>query len=98
VSKKISLLLQEFNIQEIIHVKGKYNCLPDYLSRHPIPYDDELLDSEYGLGFKHDQSSVQFLNAVVTRSKAKAMSHPIPSPTIIIIFSFVFFRFFFNYY
>ncbi len=76
---KISLLLQEFNIQEIIHVKGKYNCLPDYLSRHPISYDDELLDSEYGLGFKQDQLSVQFLNAVVTRSKAKTMSRPVSS-------------------
>ena len=72
--EKISLVLQEFNIKEIIHVQGKYNCLPDYLSRNPIPYDDDSIDSEYGLGFKRDQtsSSMQLIGAVVTRSKAKA--------------------------
>ena len=80
--EKISLLLQEFNIQEIIHVQGKYNCLPDYLSRHPISYDDELLDSEYGLGFVKDtSSSVRFIGAVVTRSKSKALSHPTTPPS-----------------
>ncbi|CAF4687360.1 unnamed protein product, partial [Rotaria sp. Silwood2] len=73
--EKISLLLQEFNIQQIIHVKGKYNCLADYLSRHPISYDDELFDSEYGLGFTGDKSSsIQLLGAVVTRSKSKVTS------------------------
>ncbi|CAF0921788.1 unnamed protein product [Rotaria sordida] len=79
---KISLLLQEFNIQQIIHVQGKYNCLPDYLSRHPIPSDDELLDYDYGLGFTKDKSSssVQLIGAVVTRSKAKLMSRNIDSP------------------
>jgi hypothetical protein len=55
--EKISLLLQEFNIQQIIHIKGRYNCLLDYLSRHPITYNDELIDSEYGLRFKEDKSS-----------------------------------------
>ncbi|CAF2669091.1 unnamed protein product [Rotaria sp. Silwood2] len=54
----------------------KYNCLPDYLSRHPISYDDELLDSEYGLEFRQDQSSsIQLIGAVVTRSKAKAAAN-----------------------
>ncbi|CAF3147505.1 unnamed protein product [Rotaria sp. Silwood2] len=72
----ISLLLQEFNIKQIVHVQGKYNCLPDYLSRHPIGYDDELLDSEYGLEFRRDQSSsIQLIGAVVTRSKAKAAAN-----------------------
>jgi transposase InsO family protein len=79
--EKISLLLQEFDIQQIIHVKGQYNCLPDYLSRHPISSDDELLDSDYGLGFTKDKfSSVQLLGAVVTRSKSKAMSHYVTPP------------------
>ncbi|CAF4919115.1 unnamed protein product, partial [Rotaria sp. Silwood1] len=77
--EKISLLLQEFNIQQIIHVKGKYNCLPDYLSRHPIASDDELPD-DYGLGFTKDKSSsIQLLGVVVTRSKAKLLSHNIDS-------------------
>ncbi|CAF2087694.1 unnamed protein product [Rotaria magnacalcarata] len=34
--EKFSLLLQEFNITQLIHVQGKHNCQPDYLSRHPI--------------------------------------------------------------
>ena len=66
--EKISILLQEFNIQQIIHVKGKHNCLPDYLSRHPISYDDELLDSEYGLGFKINKSSCSLRINVITRN------------------------------
>ncbi|CAF2063099.1 unnamed protein product [Rotaria magnacalcarata] len=78
--EKISLLLQEFNIIKIIHVQGKHNCLPDYLSRHPISYEDELLDSEYGLGFQRDKSSsVQFIGAMVTRSKTRAASTNVSS-------------------
>ena len=81
--EKISLLLQEFNIKEIIHVQGRYNCLPDYLSRNPISHDDELIDSEYGLGFEKDQasSSVRLLGAVVTRSKTKAAKPDVRSST-----------------
>ncbi|CAF3474137.1 unnamed protein product, partial [Rotaria sp. Silwood2] len=62
-------------------VKGKYNCLPDYLSRHPISYDDGLLDSEYGLGFTEDKSSIQLPGAVVTRSQSKATSANVTSPS-----------------
>ena len=80
--EKISVLLQEFNIKQIIHVQGRYNCLPDYLSRNPISYDDELIDSEYGLGFEKDpaSSSIHVLGAVVTRSKAKAANIDAHSP------------------
>lgn len=75
--EKISILLQEFNIRRIIHVKGEYNCLPDYLSRHPIEHDDEFLNSNYGLEFVQDNnSSIQIAGAVVTRSKAKALPSP----------------------
>ncbi|CAF1678282.1 unnamed protein product, partial [Adineta ricciae] len=67
-----------FNIKEIIHVKGKYNCLPDYLSRNTIAVDDELAHHEYGLNFKKDNSSsIQLLGAVVTRSKSKATTQHI---------------------
>lgn len=74
--EKISLLFQEFNIQQIIHVQGKYNCLPDYLSRNPVPDDDLLLDYDYGLAFRQSTttSPTQLLGAVVTRSKSKAIS------------------------
>ena len=79
--EKISILLQEFNIKQIIHVKGKYNCLPDYLSRHPIPNDDEFFDYDYGLKFKSNSSSssVQLVGAVVTRSKSKANTTVLPA-------------------
>ena len=32
---RISILLQEYNIEKIIHIKGQHNCLADYLSRYP---------------------------------------------------------------
>jgi transposase InsO family protein len=71
--ERIALLLQEFNIEQIIHVQGRYNCLPDYLSRHPITYDDEQLDPEYGLGFRKDKSSssIKIIGTLVTQSKSK---------------------------
>ena len=75
--EKVSILLQEFNIQQIIHVKGKYNCLPDYLSRNPISNDDELFDdADYGLRFYQAKSDspIQLLGGVVTRSKSKALT------------------------
>ncbi|CAM2719602.1 unnamed protein product [Rotaria socialis] len=60
--------------------KGENNCLPDYLSHHSISYNDELLDSEYGLGFRHDKSSsVQFIDATVTRSKTREPSTNVSS-------------------
>ena len=41
---RISILLQEFNIVKVLHIKGHENCLPDFLSRYPKNYDDDLLD------------------------------------------------------
>ena len=75
--QNISLLLQEFNIRQIVHVKGKHNCLPDYLSRHPITNEDELFGFEYGLECSKNEtlSPAHQLNAVVTRSKAKQMAN-----------------------
>ena len=56
---RISILLQEFNIIKVLHIKGHENCLPDFLSRYPKNYDDEFLDIEYGLGSKSDNDSFQ---------------------------------------
>ena len=74
--EKISLLLQEFNIAKIIHVRGKFNCLPDYLSRNPISHDGELMENDYGLQFRQQPTSpsIQLVGAVVTRSKAKMLN------------------------
>ncbi|CAF4132727.1 unnamed protein product, partial [Rotaria magnacalcarata] len=46
---RISILLQEFNIEKIIHIKGRHNCLADYLSRHPIPREEEIFNEDYGI-------------------------------------------------
>ncbi|CAF4247737.1 unnamed protein product, partial [Rotaria sp. Silwood2] len=44
---RISILLQEYNIEKVIHIKGQNNCLADYLSRHPIQHDEEIFNEEY---------------------------------------------------
>ena len=49
---RISTLLQEYDISEVIHINGRRNCLPDYLSRHPRDQHDDLFDIEYGLTSK----------------------------------------------
>ncbi|CAF4578843.1 unnamed protein product, partial [Didymodactylos carnosus] len=58
LANRISILLQEYNIIQIIHIQGKKNCLPDYLSRHPIEFNDpDLIDPDYGLHVKPPSSS-----------------------------------------
>lgn len=86
---RISILLQEYNIEKIIHIKGQHNCLADYLSRHPAQNHDELFDEDYGISslftgeppLKESVSEQEclHLNAVVTRSKYKQMLH---QPTV----------------
>ncbi|CAF1554386.1 unnamed protein product, partial [Rotaria sordida] len=76
---RISILLQEYNIEKVIHIKGQNNCLADYLSRHPIQYGGEIFNEDYGISmlfegkplnwvYVPDNKSL-FVNAVVTRSK-----------------------------
>ncbi|MCY7361464.1 MAG: Ty3/Gypsy family RNase HI domain-containing protein, partial [Ignavibacteria bacterium] len=80
---RISILLQEYNIEKIIHIKGQHNCLADYLSRHPIPREEEIFDEDYGIA-KRDKGEPPVIGrvpdetpplagAVVTRSKAKQL-------------------------
>ena len=78
---RISILLQEYNITQIIHIKGQYNCLADYLSRHPIQHNEEIFDKDYGIRmlFQREPSdmihgpadNLQVISAAVTLSKAK---------------------------
>ena len=80
---RISILLQKYNIEKIIHIKGHHNCLADYLSRYPIQYQEEIFEEDYGLNilFQGESSSivivsednVEVLDAVTTRSKAKLL-------------------------
>ncbi|CAF1463091.1 unnamed protein product, partial [Didymodactylos carnosus] len=66
---RIALLLQEYNIEQVIHIKGRHNCLPDYMSRNPVVDFDDLMDTDYGLEVKHPVSG---LISVTTRARAKA--------------------------
>ncbi|CAF4449510.1 unnamed protein product, partial [Rotaria magnacalcarata] len=52
---RITHLIQEYNIDKIIHIRGQYNCLPDYLSRYIKEPFDDLFDIDYGLA-STDQS------------------------------------------
>lgn len=75
--ERITHLLQEYNIDQIVHVNGRDNCLPDYLSRYPKEQDDELFDIEYGLGSKETlpllpPQSDNILNAMILRPRKKA--------------------------
>ena len=49
---RISHLIQEYNIEKVVHIQGRENCLPDYLSRYSRDHDDALFDVEYGLESK----------------------------------------------
>ncbi|CAF3835454.1 unnamed protein product [Rotaria sordida] len=46
---RIATLIQEYNIDKVVHINGHRNCLPDYLSRYPHEPNDDLFDIEYGL-------------------------------------------------
>ncbi|CAF4138428.1 unnamed protein product [Rotaria sp. Silwood2] len=50
---RITHLIQEYNIDKIVHIRGRYNCLPDYLSRYSKEQDDDLFNAEYGLASKN---------------------------------------------
>lgn len=54
---RISTLIQEYNILQVLHIKGRKNCLPDFLSRYPSEIDDDLPEIDYGLSSKSPQLS-----------------------------------------
>lgn len=49
---RITHLIQEYNIEQVIHIKGRDNCLPDFLSRYSKDSDDDLMEVDYGLESK----------------------------------------------
>ena len=55
---RIATLIQEYNIDKVVHINGRRNCLPDYLSRYPREQNDELFDIEYGLDSKKKSTPV----------------------------------------
>ena len=82
---RISLILQQYNIQEIRHVSGKCNCMADCLTRYPrqLEDDDEFIDSDFGLvPAINNEYDVQYsdqcsperllIGAVITTAQARA--------------------------
>ena len=53
---RITHLIQEYNIEKVVHIRGRENCLPDFLSRYSNEYNDDLNDVEYGLESKEPLS------------------------------------------
>jgi hypothetical protein len=51
---RITHLIQEYSIEKVIHIKGRENCLPDFLSRYSRGQDDDLFEVEYGLASKDE--------------------------------------------
>ena len=54
---RITHLIQEYNVDKVIHIKGRENCLPDYLSRYSKDTDDDLFDIDYGLASRTNPRS-----------------------------------------
>ncbi|CAF4268197.1 unnamed protein product, partial [Rotaria magnacalcarata] len=71
---RITHLLQEYNIDKVIHIQGRYNCLPDYLSRYSKEQDDDLFDIEYGLASKN-HSIFSSLKSHDNNSKHHSIGH-----------------------
>ena len=82
---RISILLQEYNIEKIIHIKRQWNCLADYLSRNPTQSEaEEIFEEDYGIStlFIEEPSVLtsvpvdknSLLGAVTTRSMKKQLS------------------------
>ncbi|CAF4695555.1 unnamed protein product, partial [Rotaria sp. Silwood2] len=74
---RISILLQEFNIEKIIHIKGQHNCFADYLSRHPIPREEEIFDEDYGIGKRNKGESTVMGRPKQTNIWKNAFKHTI---------------------
>ena len=78
---RISTLIQEYNITQVLHIKGKENCLPDFLSRYPNEQYDDLLDVEYGIQTKslpYSENKKQKLSAPAPVAAMILRPRPVP--------------------
>lgn len=66
---RISTLIQEYNIIPVLHIKGKENCLPDFLSRYPHEQYDDLLDVDFGIPSKSFKRSFNYFDTSRIQSK-----------------------------
>ena len=79
---RIANLIQGYNIEQVLHISGRHNCLPDYLSRYPREQADDLFDIDYGLTSKTQPNQASsatpaFLASMVLRPrKHHKVLHP----------------------
>ena len=81
---RIATLIQEYNIDKVIHINGRRNCLPDYLSRYPREQYDDLFNVEYGLNSKSDSvpltsPTTNIIASMVLRPRNKRGMYEKPS-------------------
>ena len=62
---RITMLIQEYNIDKVVHINGRRNCLPDCLSRYPPEQKDELFDIEYRLNSKRKPTPITSTNKII---------------------------------
>ncbi|CAF1583993.1 unnamed protein product, partial [Adineta ricciae] len=67
---RITHLIQEYNIDKVIHITGKENCLPDFLSRYANDIDDDLFEIDYGLENKQSILASMVLRSHTNRNRA----------------------------
>ncbi|CAF1687022.1 unnamed protein product, partial [Adineta ricciae] len=67
--ERITHLLQEYNIDQVIHIKGSENCLPDFLSRYSPDPHDELFEIEYGLASKQGLLAAMTLRSHTNKNR-----------------------------
>ncbi|CAF4274253.1 unnamed protein product [Rotaria sp. Silwood2] len=78
---RITHLIQEYNIDKVVHIRGQYNCLPDYLSRYSKEPFDDIFDIEYGLASKSHSilSSATFNNGTKNLTSDSPVSSTNPN-------------------
>ncbi|CAF4669082.1 unnamed protein product [Rotaria sp. Silwood1] len=74
---RITHLIQEYNIDKIVHIQGRYNCLPDYLSRYSKEQDDALFDIDYGLASKNKSKNFSQRKLVAAMTLRPRKKQPI---------------------
>ncbi|CAF1680130.1 unnamed protein product, partial [Rotaria sp. Silwood1] len=69
---RITHLIQEYNIDKVIHISGRENCLPDFLSRYSNDVHDELFEIDYGLESRNDYNPLLSLSSKEVASSSSS--------------------------
>ena len=80
--ERITHLVQEYNIEKVIHIKGKENCLPDFLSRYSSDTYDELFEVDYGLASNKTILASMTLRSHTKQNQKSAIPHTLDSNNV----------------